>query len=223
MQNLRRRETAGHGETTRLEAFSDGVFAIAITLLVLEVRVPPIEDAPPAALRQALADLWPNYLGYIISFATIGIMWANHHTIVRSISRVDHYLILANLLFLFFVAAIPFPTALMADYLGHAAERVGVVVYSGWFLLTALSYNLLWRYAAGGNRLIAPEANPAVVRAITSRFNIGPPAYALALLLAFVSTAASLLLLLLLALAYVLPYSNPERQASSKMGDSSAG
>jgi uncharacterized membrane protein len=150
-------------------------------------------------------------------------MWANHHTIFRSISRVDHYLILANLLFLFFVAAIPFPTALMADYLGHPAERVGVVVYSGWFLLSALSYNLLWRYAAGGNRLIAPEANPAVVRAITSRFNIGPPAYALALLLAFVSTAASLLLLLLLALDYVLPYSNPERQASSKMGDSSAG
>lgn len=223
MRNLLRSETAGQGETMRLEAFSDGVIAIAITLLVLEIHVPPLEDAPPTALWRTLGDLWPNYLGYIISFATIGIMWANHHTIFRYIGRVDHYLILTNLLFLFFVAAIPFPTALMADYLGHPAERVGIVVYSGWFLLTALSYNLLWRYAASGGRLIAREANPAAVRSITSRFTIGPPAYALAFLVAFFSTAASLLLLLLLALAYVLPYSDPERHAPSGAGDSTPG
>ena len=99
--------------------------------------------------------------------------------IFRLIDRTDHHLILANLLFLFFVAAIPFPTALMADYLGQPAERVGIIVYSGWFLLTALSYNLLWSYASTGNRLVAPAANPATVRAITSRFNLGPPAYGL--------------------------------------------
>ena len=124
-------------ETLRLEAFSDGVIAIAITLLVLEIRVPHIEEATPDALWRALRGLWPSYLGYLISFATIGIMWANHHTIFRLIDRTDHYLVLANLLFLFFVAAIPFPTALMADYLGHPAEQVGVIVYGGWFLLTA--------------------------------------------------------------------------------------
>jgi uncharacterized membrane protein len=142
MRNLLKEEKdAAPSETTRLEAFSDGVIAIAITLLVLEIRVPPLEDASPTELWRALGELWPNDLGYVIGFATIGIMWANHHLIFRSIGRTDHYLILTNLLFLFCVAAIPFPTALMADYLGHPAARVGVIVYSGWFLITAISYN----------------------------------------------------------------------------------
>ena len=138
-------------------------------------------------------------------------MWANHHTIFRFIARTDHYLILTNLLFLFFVAAIPFPTALMADYLGHEAERVGVIVYSGWFLLTALSYNLLWRYASTGSRLLDPDADPAAVSAITRRFNLGPPAYGAAFLLAFVNIWASLAVLLFLALLYVLPYGDVTR------------
>ncbi|HEX5964172.1 MAG TPA: TMEM175 family protein [Gemmatimonadales bacterium] len=206
MRNWLKGDAEDLRETERLEAFSDGVIAIAITLLVLEIRVPEIEEATPDALWQALRSLWPNYLGYVISFATIGIMWANHHLIFRYIDRTDHYLMLTNLLFLFFVAAVPFPTALMAEYLGHPAERVGIIVYSGWFLLTALSYNLLWRYASTGNRLVAPTANAAAVRAITSRFNLGPPSYAVAFVLAFFSTAASLVVLLGLALAYVLPY-----------------
>jgi uncharacterized membrane protein len=211
MRNLLRTNAEEQRDTARLEAFSDGVIAIAITLLVLEIRVPHIEDASPGALWQALRDLWPNYVGYIISFAIIGIMWANHHTIFRYIVRTDHYLILTNLLFLFFLATIPFPTALMAEYLGHPAERVGIIVYCGWFVLTALSYNLLWHYAAGGSRLIDPEADPAAVRTITSRFRMGPPAYGMAFLLAFVNTSASLVVLLALALIYVLPYGNVAR------------
>jgi uncharacterized membrane protein len=211
MRNLMRTDPESERDTTRLEAFSDGVIAIAITLLVLEIRVPEVEEALPDALWQTLRDLWPAYLGYVISFATIGIMWANHHLIFRYIDRTDHYLMLTNLLFLFFVAAAPFPTALMADSLGHPAERVGVIVYSGWFLLTALSYNLLWRYASTGNRLIDPSASPAAVRTVTSRFNLGPPAYGLAFLLTFVSPPASLAVLLALALLYVLPYGNRAR------------
>jgi uncharacterized membrane protein len=211
MRNIVRAVAEEERETTRLEAFSDGVIAIAITLLILEIRVPEIEDASPEALWSALRGLWPNYLGYVISFATIGIMWANHHTIFRYIARTDHYLILTNLLFLFFVAAIPFPTALMADALGHPAERVGVIVYSGWFLLTALSYNLLWNYAARGNRLIDPAADPAAVHSISARFRLGPPAYAVAFVLAFISPPLSLAVLLGLALLYVLPYGNPAR------------
>ena len=210
MRNLLRTNAENQRETSRLEAFSDGVIAIAITLLILEIRVPELEDASPDQLWQALRELWPAYLGFVISFATIGIMWANHHTIFRYIARTDHYLILTNLLFLFFVAAIPFPTALMAEYLGHDAERVGVIVYSGWFLLTALSYNLLWRYASTGNRLMIRRGSPAV-SGITRRFNLGPPSYGAAFLLAFVNTWASLAVLLLLALLYVLPYSDVSR------------
>jgi len=211
MRNLLRTETNEQRETTRVEAFSDGVIAIAITLLILEIHVPAIEDASPDLLIQALRDLWPSYFGYVISFATVGIMWANHHTIFRVIARTDHYLILTNLLFLFFLATIPFPTALMAEYLGHPAERIGVIVYSGWFLLTALSFNLLWNYASRGDRLIDANADPAVVSSITSRFRLGPPAYVLAFLLSFFSTPATLALLLGFALLYVLPYGNVNR------------
>lgn len=211
MRSPLRTDASGQRETTRVEAFSDGVIAIAITLLILEIRVPAIEDASPDQLLQALRDLWPSYFGYIISFATIGIMWANHHSIFRVIARTDHYLILTNLLFLFFLATIPFPTALMAEYLGHPAERVAVIVYSGWFLITALSYNLLWTYASRANRLIDANADPAVVTSISSRFRLGPPAYGLAFLLSFFSTPATLALLLGFALLYVLPYGNVDR------------
>ena len=180
MRNLLRVSDENSRETARVEAFSDGVIAIAITLLVLELRVPPIEEATPDELWQALRALWPNYLGYVISFFTIGIMWANHHTIFRLISRTNHYLILTNLLFLLCLAFIPFPTALLTHTLGHPGERVGIIVYSGTFLVTALAYNLLWRYAASHAADLMPDATPQAVQSITRRFRLGPPAYAVA-------------------------------------------
>ncbi|MDP9366339.1 MAG: TMEM175 family protein [Chloroflexota bacterium] len=205
MRALRRTASTGR-DTDRLEAFSDGVIAIAITLLVLEVRVPTeaaVEDA--GGLGSALLDLWPNYLGYLLSFVIIGIMWANHHEIFRHVVRTDHYLVLINLLFLFCIGFIPFPTALMAENLGHDGERTAVIVYAGWILLTALSYYLLWRYPSGGGRLLAPDADRGAVETITQRFRLGPPSYALAFALAFLYPPASLALLFLLAVLYVLP------------------
>ena len=192
-------------DTYRLEAFSDGVIAIAITLLIIEIHVPEGVESP-AEMWTALRGLWPAYLGYAISFATIGIMWANHHVIFRLVSRTDHYLILTNLFFLACLAFIPFPTAVLTDTLGHPGERVGIVVYSGWFLVTALSYNLLWRYASSRPASLMPGVTPRAIRGITTRFRLGPPAYAVAFGLSFVSTWASLVVLLLLALVYVLPY-----------------
>ena len=192
-------------DTTRLETFSDGVIAIAITLLVLEIRVP--EEAESAsALWEGLRDLWPAYLGYLISFATIGIMWANHHTIFRLITRTSHYLILTNLFFLLCLAFLPFPTALLTQTLGHPGERVGIIVYSGAFLVTALAYNLLWTYAASHARDLMPDAAPQAVQSITRRFRLGPPAYAIAFALAFINTTASLIVLAAIDLTYVLPY-----------------
>src|SRR5258708_7510735 len=96
----------------RLEAFRDGVFAIALTLLVLEIRLPPPDQlADPVRLVGALRDLWPSYLGYALSFVTVGIMWANHHNLFRYVAIVDHGLLLANLLLLLGVGFVPFPTA----------------------------------------------------------------------------------------------------------------
>ncbi|HET7094146.1 MAG TPA: TMEM175 family protein, partial [Thermomicrobiales bacterium] len=194
----------------RLEAFSDGVIAIAITLLVLELRTPELPEASPTALLRALGDLWPSYVGYVISFATIGIMWANHRSIFEVIDRVDRELILTNLLLLFWIGVVPFPTSLVADYLGRPAERTAVLVYSGWFLLTALSFNLTWRAAARGGRLLAPNADPGAVRSISRRFLVGIAGHALAFVVAFVSPEASLAVLFLVVLTFVLPYGRGE-------------
>jgi uncharacterized membrane protein len=206
MRSPLRSDLQGARDTLRLEALSDGVIAIAITLLILEIRVPEVGEASPQEVWAALWALWPQYLGYFISFATIGIMWANHHLIFGFIARTNHYLILANLVLLLCIATIPFPTALMADTLRHPAERVGVTVYSGWFVVCALSFNVLWLYAVRTKEVLVPDADPEAIATVTRRFLLGPPVYLVAFLLAFVSPVATLLVLLGLTVTYVLPY-----------------
>jgi uncharacterized membrane protein len=197
-------------ETTRLEAFSDAVIAIAMTLLVIEIHVPDlIETEDGLHLWSELWHLWPSYLGYAISFIVIGIMWANHHNVFKVINRVDQPLIIVNTVFLLFVCFIPFTTALLAEYLGHEGEKTATLVYTGWFLVTAISYNLLWRYASTNNRLLDPEADPAFVTNITRRFNLGPPTYAASFLLAFIYPPASIAIFALLAILYALPNRGP--------------
>jgi uncharacterized membrane protein len=206
LNRLRAQPTNGEHDTQRIEAFSDGVIAIAITLLVLEVHVPSLAETDDGReLWSELVDLWPSYLGYLISFLTIGILWANHHDIFRYIARVDRNLVIINTLFLLTVAFLPFPTALLSEYLGHEGERTATIVYSGWFLVVALSYNLLWRYPSTNGRLLAPDADPAAVASISRRFNLGPPSYLIAFIAAFIYPPASLVILALLALIYVLP------------------
>jgi uncharacterized membrane protein len=209
MAILRTRAAAAGGrDTNRLEAFSDGVIAVAITLLVLEVHVPDRLDVHGNRdLWHALGKLWPNYLGYVISFVVIGIMWANHHNIFQYIAHTDHYLILINTLWLLFIGLVPFTTDLLAEYLGHDGEKTATIVYSGWFFATALVYNLLWRYASRWGNLLEPDADPAAIAAITRRFNYGPPSYGLAFAASLVYAPASLAILLALALLYALPSS----------------
>ncbi|MGH9037918.1 MAG: TMEM175 family protein [Acidimicrobiia bacterium] len=117
-------------ETTRLETFSDGVFAIAVTLLILEVRLPDIEGA---ALSERLARTWPDYVGFVISFVTIGIMWVNHHGIFGLITRTSHGLVVANLLLLLCVSFLPFPTKVLGEHLRAAGadQHTAAVFYSG--------------------------------------------------------------------------------------------
>src|SRR5262245_4784987 len=131
-------------ETYRLEAFADAVFAIAITLLIIEIRLPP-RDAVAAGggLAAALLDLWPSYVGYLTSFIVIGIMWANHHNLMKLIDRIDHGFITFTLLLLMCVAFLPFPTAVMAEHLTDEHERsVAVAFYCGAFTVTAIFYFL---------------------------------------------------------------------------------
>jgi uncharacterized membrane protein len=198
-------------DTGRIETFSDGVFAIAITLLIIEIGVP--HATVTESLSEKLIHLWPSYLGYAISFLVIGTVWANHHNRFRLIARSDHVLLFLNILFLMCVAFIPFPTALLAEYIRGEHRITAVAVYSGTLAVTAVFFTLLWLYAAGNYRLVDRNIDPSLLRAMTRRFVFGMLLYILAFVLAFVSAAASLTLIVILALIFVLPEPDGSRRA----------
>ncbi len=191
-------------ETGRLEAFSDGVFAIAITLLVLDIKVPRGVVAPNT-LWQALADQWPTYLAFLASFATILIMWINHRRLFTHIARCDDRLLFFNGLLLLGIVLVPFPTALVAEYLGHPGQRTAATIYNGTFVVIAICFNALWRTAASGERLLHPDHDRAAAAHITDSYKWGPLSYVAALALAFVSVTASVVLNLVLAIYFALP------------------
>ncbi len=195
--------TADLKETARIEAFSDGVFAIAITLLVLELRVPLTQPAP---LLPELLRLWPDYVAYLVSFVFILIMWVNHHWMFQHIVRSDQALMLLNGLLLLGITVVPFPTRIVALYLSTPNQSVAAAIYSGWFCLIAIFFNLVWLYASRGGRLLSREdAASGLAEVITRRYRLGPAAYFVAFLLAFAWAPASLALNLLLAIFFALP------------------
>jgi uncharacterized membrane protein len=199
-------QAQGLRDTNRLETFSDGVIAIAITLLVLEVHVPDRSEIHSNRdLWRELGDLWPEYVGYLLSFIVIGIMWANHHNIFKHIGAIDHNLIVLNTLLMLCIGFIPFTTALLSSYLGDPGERTAMLVYTGWFTFTATIYNLLWWYPRHRPGLLRSDTDPREVQTITRRFSFGPPLYLLSFLLALVSVEASLVLIGILAVLYLLP------------------
>jgi uncharacterized membrane protein len=198
---------AGVTDTVRTEAFSDGVFAIAITLLVLEIRIPVAGATRHGRdLLAALGHLWPSFLGYVLSFLTIGIMWANHHSIFRHVRRADRCFVMLNIVLLMCISFLPFPTAILAQYLPEQeGRRAAVALYSATLEVIALAYNALWWYAVGRERLLDPGADRRAVRTISRRYALGPLAYGLSFGLAFVNVWASLAVNGLLAGFYLLP------------------
>jgi uncharacterized membrane protein len=201
-------------ETGRVEAFSDGVFAIAITLLVLDIKVP--RDLPESArLLDALLAQWPAYFAFVTSFATIGIMWINHHRLFTLIKRSDQMLLVLNSLLLLGITFVPFPTALLSEYIGEPDQQVAALVYSGTFVVTAICFNLLWRYASYKNRLLDPGSELLEVQAISRQYAFGPLLYLVAFGLAFVSGVASLALNLSLAVFFALPARKPRSTPNS--------
>lgn len=191
------------GETGRIEAFSDGVFAIAITLLILDIKVPQLTEGE--SLLPALAKEWPAYFAFVTSFATIGIMWINHHRLFTLIKRLDQMLLVLNGLLLLGVTVVPFPTALLGAYIQHSQGYVAALIYSGTFIVTALLFNLLWWYAARKGRLLDQQAEAQAVQTITRQYGWGPWLYGAAFVLAPVSVLASIALNLLLAIFFALP------------------
>ncbi|HEU5417925.1 MAG TPA: TMEM175 family protein [Streptosporangiaceae bacterium] len=198
-------------DSRRAEAFSDGVFAVAITLLVIDLL--GVGSESPLTWT-ALGESWPKYAAYVVSFLTIGIMWLNHHTMLANIRRVDRPTLVLNLLLLLGIVALPFPTALVAEHLTgdqHSAE-VAVVVYGIWMIVISIFFASMWIYitvrstALGGSPADRPLAAAGSRVASTLRFTGGLVGYAAGTLVALVEPVASLAIFAALAVYYLFEH-----------------
>jgi uncharacterized membrane protein len=211
-------------ETGRVEAFSDGVFAVAITLLVLNIQPPPITNADAfrdGALRDSILAQWPVLLAFVTSFATVGIMWTNHHKVFSRVKYVDNNLLLLNLLLLLVVIFIPYPTALLAgQYKNYPSGHDAAILYTGTNVALSICFNLLWFYASHHSRLLREDADPEDTRAISQQYIFGPIVNTVIFILAWINVPISILLNLLLALFFALAGRSPQlskvRKASSE-------
>jgi uncharacterized membrane protein len=184
--------------TNRLEAFSDGVFAIAATLLILNV----VEPAGP--LGQGLLHIWASYVAYAVSFVTIGVIWINHHGVMAQIAKVDRLFLLVNVIFLMLIAFIPFPTRLLAEHIMADGAQAAALAYGITLTGTAVMFNVMWQYAAHDKRLLRENASERAVRGITRSYLPGPFIYLVATVSAVVSPQLSAVLYAAIALFYVL-------------------
>jgi uncharacterized membrane protein len=187
-------------ETARIEAFSDGVFAIAMTLLILEIKVP---SAGSGDLSRQLIRQWPAYVAFVISFAFIGIMWINHHRLFTHIRRSNNVLLFLNLLLLLGVTAVPFPTAVLAQHFGQSDQRAAAILYHGTYFAIAVFFNILWGYAS--RHLLEKDADASAARTISAQYALGPLLYLLCVALTWVNVPLSLLVNIALAVFFALP------------------
>jgi uncharacterized membrane protein len=186
--------------TARLETFADGVFAIAATLLIIDVSV----DAHGGSLSHALTHSWPQYAAYAVSFLTIGIIWVNHHTVMNQIARADRTFLMLTVGFLMVVAFIPFPTGLVAENINGPGARAATVTYGITLTLTAAMFNAIWFYAARRRRLLREDADERTVRGISKTFVFGPWIYLGATLVAAIDPKLGAIVFILFALFWVI-------------------
>jgi uncharacterized membrane protein len=190
--------------TARLEAFSDGVFVITITLLVLDLAVPAAPNSVHGLLH-AVKDEWPGYVGYVVSFATVGALWLGHSAITDYLERADTTLLRLNLLLLLFVSFLPFPTRLLSDYVSKGeAEKVASTFYGLTLLISAALLSLLWRYALHA-RLVRPDLKDEEITLLTQRLTPGLAAYGLFIVTGLFVPIVSVIGYLVIALFFLLP------------------
>jgi uncharacterized membrane protein len=188
---------------SRLETFADGVFAIAATLLILNVDAQVGTGA--GRLSDRLLEIWPSYIGYAVSFVTIGIIWSNHHTVMNQLSKVDRTFLMLNVFLLLCVAFLPFPTRLVAEHLRDRNDlEPAALSYGATMTVMSISYISLWLYAIRDGRLLRADSSPRTVSGITRSYLPGPPLYLTATLIALVSPLASVALFGAIALFYVI-------------------
>jgi uncharacterized membrane protein len=200
-------------DSARLEAFSDGVFAVAITLLALDLAV-----AGPGhgTLAHQLADKWPSFAAYFISFLTIGIIWVNHHGIFKNLSDIDRTLLFLNLLLLFFVVSIPFATSTMATYVtsGGTDSHLAAAMYMGAYEGMSIAFALIFWWSVRHEHMKVP-LSPADARRALARFSLGHIGYLTGIGIAFVSAPATLVISAVVAAYYVFEQT-PRRDAEAE-------
>ncbi len=202
-------------ERARLEAFSDGVLAIAITLLVLEIKV-PAPRGEGAFLAQDLAKQWPSYVAYLVSFLTIGVIWINHHATLRRLREVDHMLLFINLLLLLMVCIVPWTTDLLAEYMTEPhGSSLAAAIYGGSFVvLTAAFYAMQRHILFSRSQLLHARIDEASKRTIDRRGRAGLIPYVVATLAGFASAYLTLAICAAIAIYYALPSTIYERHSS---------
>jgi len=201
-------------ETVRMEGFSDAIFAIAITLLVLDLHVPE-KDAltSGSAIISYLTAQWPSYLAFSISFFSIFIMWVNHHKLFKQIYSRNTAITFANGLILFFASVVSYPTGLLARFFNTPFANVVVAVYTGLFIVINLSYLLLWRVASKDKTLLRPGISQLSIKKITLNYVYGLPVYIIAFGLSFSYPVISLVICICLWVYWALSSGKLEMQA----------
>ena len=205
-------------DSRRAESFSDGVFAVAITVLVFNLLTVADKTALPATLtvgshlgHPGLGHYWPAYLAYVVSFLTIGIMWLNHHTMLAQVSKVNRPVLVLNLFLLMGVVAIPFPTALVADHLtgsagAHGQAEVAAVTYGLVMIAISVGYASMWLYLAAHQQVLGAQRRMHRPRLSTFRFTIGNAGYLAATLIALAAPLVALIIFGLLAVYYMVEH-----------------
>jgi uncharacterized membrane protein len=179
-------------ETARMEAFSDGVFAIAITLLVINLL----------GIHERLAHHWPQYAAFAFSFLTIGVMWVNHHHLMNQLTRADRAFLFLNLLLLMGVVFIPFPAGLIGDHIRDEGARGAAIAYGCTGIYLSVCFSALWHY--GRLHLLRPDAEPKEVSGITRSYLPGLPLYLTGTLIAFASPVGSAIFYGAIAVFYAI-------------------
>jgi uncharacterized membrane protein len=205
-------------ETARVEAFSDGVFAIAITLLILEIKVPKmVIHMTNSELFNSLVNLWPSYFAFLLSFTAVLIMWINHHGFFKYLKTINSQFLYANGFLLLMVTFIPFPTAVLAEHINSPASNVSSAFYCGAMVLVSVAYNVLWFTAAYKRALVKDEISDALIIKIRNAYWFGFFVYLTSFIVAFYHAITGLLICISLWIFWiVLDYNRIGRRTVHK-------
>ena len=180
--------------TARIEAFSDGIFGVAITLLAIDLKAPILESISDKHLVESILERWPEYLAVLSSFASVLLMWMSHHEVFKKVAKVDASLMLANGFLLLLIIGVPYPTSIMARYIMTSAGCYAGAFFAGYCVFVNLAFRILWQVVSHNRRLLKRNVPERTIATFTRTMSVGIPAYLVIFLVAFISPLGSVLL-----------------------------